>query len=181
MGFSEDSEQLLVRRAIKRDQDAFTCLYDKYVDRIYRYVYYRISDNSLVEDITQEVFIKAWRAIGDYKRTGAPFGAWLTRIAHNLVVDHYRASKNHVRLEEVEGSMKCTASDPADAAELDFDSDRVRGAILRLQGEKQKVILMRFIDGLSYSEVARALKKSEGAVRVIQYRALLDLRSMLTR
>ncbi len=181
MEFGADSEELLVHRAVKRDQDAFTGLYDKHVDRIYRYVYYRVADNSVVEDITQEVFIKAWKAIGDYKRTGAPFGAWLTRIAHNLVVDHYRTNKNHVRLEDVEGSMKCTAPDPADAAELDFDHERVRKAILRLQGEKQKVILMRFIDGFSYSEIAQALKKSEGAVRVIQYRALIDLRSMLSQ
>jgi len=132
------------------------------------------------EDISQEVFIRAWNAIGRYKITGAPFSAWLISIAHNLIVDHYRASRRLVSLEDSEASRQTDdETNPEAMTEASLKRDYVRGAILKLKGERQQVVLMRFIDGLSYSEIARALKKSEGAVRVIQYRALNDLRHLL--
>ncbi len=173
------SEDWLVQRAVQRDKAAFATLYDSYMDRVYRHVYYRVSNQIDAEDITQEVFIRAWKAINKYKRTGAPFVTWLLAIAHNLIVDHYRARKNLVSLEEAEASNQTAEASPEAMAEASLNKDYVRRAVLKLKGEKQRVILMRFIDGLSYGEIAKVLNKSEGAVRVIQCRALNDLKHML--
>ena len=175
----QESQDWLIQRAIERDQAAFATLYDSYMDRVYRHVYYRVSNQIDAEDITQEVFIRAWKAINKYKRTGAPFVTWLLAIAHNLIVDHYRARKNLVSLEEAEASSQTAEASPEAMAEASLTKDYVRRAVLKLKGEKQRVILMRFIDGLSYGEIAKVLNKSEGAVRVIQCRALNDLKHML--
>lgn len=177
-----ESEDLLIQRAVKHDSGAFAALYDNYIDQVYRHVYYHVSSRTDAEDVTQETFIKAWKAIAKYKRTGAPFAAWLIAIARNLIADHYRTRKGTIHLEQspeqAEAVGNSAETSPEAIAEASFKQSYVRQAILKLKGEKQKVILMRFIDGFSYGEIARVLHKSEGAVRVIQYRALNDLRRM---
>ncbi len=177
-----ESEDYLVQQAIKRDRTAFTALYERCVDKVYRHVYYRISNQADAEDITQEAFVKAWKAIEKYKRTGAPFVTWLITIADNLVADHYKSRQKTVITDEVyEKNPSNQVSDPEGLAEVNFNNTLIKEAILKLKGDKQKVILMHFIDGFSYEEIAKALKKSEGAIRVIQYRALDDLRHLLKR
>ncbi len=180
----QESEENLVQRAIKRDSAAFTILYERCIDRVYRHVHYRVQSQTDTEDITQETFVKAWKAIDKYKQTGAPFSTWLITIAGNLVADHYRGRQKNVITGDMEIYEKLPAnreSDPEIQAEVNFDSALIRGAVLKLDGDKQKVILMHFIDGFSYEEIARALNKSPGAIRVIQYRALTDLRRLLKR
>lgn len=177
---SQSTEESLVERAVQRDRAAFTALYDKYVDRIYRHVYYRVSNQSEAEDITQEVFIRAWKAINKYKRRGAPFVAWLLAIAHNLVVDYYKTRKESIPLDEARAVGGSEETNPEAMTEASLNRSYIRNAVSKLKGDKQKVILMRFIEGFSYGEIARLLNKSEGAVRVIQHRALGDLRRMLT-
>ena len=174
---SRDAETALVQQAIKRDQAAFTELYELHVDRIFRHVAYQVSDRTDAEDITQEVFVKAWQSIHRYKWTGAPFITWLIVIARNAVTDYYRGRKNVRPLDEKDDPR--SAEDPVEAAEAKFNSAEIRKAVLKLKGDKQAVVMMRFIDGLSYEEIAEALRKSEGAVRVIQHRALRELRKML--
>jgi RNA polymerase sigma-70 factor (ECF subfamily) len=176
------SEDYLVQRAIKRDREAFTGLYESCVERVYRHVYYRVYNHVDAEDITQEAFVKAWKAIEKYKSTGVPFVAWIITIAANLVADHYRKKQKIVNLEELfnENPDRQTL-DPEKQVETSFGEAVIREAVLKLSGDKQKVILMHFIDGFSYEEIARALNKSEGAIRVIQYRALSDMRSWLKR
>ena len=177
-----ESEDLLIRRAVKHDSGAFAALYDNYVDQVYRHVYYHVSSRTDAEDITQEAFIKAWKAMAKYKRTGAPLVAWLIAIARNLIADHYRTRKETIHLEQfpeqAEVAGNSAETNPEAIAEASFKQSYVRQAVLKLKGEKQKVILMRFIDGFSYGKIAKVLHKSEGAVRVIQYRALNDLRRM---
>ena len=175
------SEDSLVRRAVQRDREAFANLYDKHIEHVYKHVYYLVPNKSDAEDITQEVFIRAWKAIDKYKQTGAPFVAWLIRIARNLIVDHYKARKKEIPLAELEVCSESDETNPEAMTEASLNRSYVRKAILKLKGEKQKVILMHFIDGFSYEEIATALNKSEGAVRVIQCRALNDLRRMLMR
>jgi RNA polymerase sigma-70 factor, ECF subfamily len=175
-----ESEDYLVQQAIAGDAAAFATLYDICVDRVYKHVFYRVSSHADAEDITQECFTRAWKAIGRYKKTGAPFVAWLIAISDRLAVDHYRKRRKLVQqdaeyFEPLEGS----SLDPADQVEMDFEAGVVRKAVMRLGGDKQRVVLMYFIDGLSHREIARHLSKSEGTVRVIQYRALADLRRML--
>lgn len=177
----QQSEDSLILLSIERDREAFTALYDRYVDKVYRNVYYQVKNQMDTEDITQEVFLRAWKAINKYKRTEAPFGAWLMAIAHHLITDHYRARKDLDSLDETEVYSQTIESNPETMTEAIINQRHVRNAVLKLKGEKQRVILMRFIEGFSYGEIARALNKSEGSVRVIQYRALKDLRSILTR
>ena len=177
---SQEQEDSLVERAVNGDRAAFAALYDKCIEQVYRHVYYRTPSQSDAEDITQEVFIRAWKAINKYKKTGAPFVAWLLAIAHNLIVDYYKARKKLVSLEEAAAFSQTDETSPEAMTEASLNRSYIKNAIFKLKGEKQKVILMRFIDGFSYGEIAKVLNKSEGAVRVIQYRALNDLRRVLT-
>ncbi len=177
----DETESQLIRQAVKQDPDAFTALYDRHVDRVYRHVYYRLYSHTDADDITQEVSVRPWKAIGRYKEMGAPFSAWLITIARNLVTDHYKARKKSVPLEKAEGVISDSGTDPVVITEAGLDRSQIRNAVLQLKGDKQKVIMMRFIDGYSHEEIAKAMRKSEGAVRVIQYRALKDLKDILGR
>jgi RNA polymerase sigma-70 factor (ECF subfamily) len=175
-----ESEDYLVQQAVTGDASAFAKLYDICVDRVYKHVFYRVSNPADAEDITQECFTRAWKAVGRYKNTGAPFVAWLIAISDRLAVDQYRKRRKLVQQDaEYFEPLEGNAADPADQAEMDFEAGLVRRAVMRLGRDKQRVVLMYFIDGFSHREIARHLNKSEGTVRVIQYRALADLRRML--
>ncbi len=171
-------EAALVRRATRGDGDAFTQLYDTYVERIYRHISYRVKHLADVEDLTQEVFLRAWRAIQGYRYEEKPFLSWLYTIAHNLVVDYYRKKERESQsyVQQANGLVE-GQRDPAMEEFLDLDV--VRRLLARLPGDQQQVLMLRFIEGLDYSAVATAMDKSEGAVRVIQLRALRKLRQLL--
>lgn len=173
-------EDDLVRRAIRRDRQAFAALYDLTVDRVYRHIAYRTSGRADAEDLTQQVYLQAWRAIDRYRPRGAPFVAWLLTIAHNVVVSHYRRRRDSVALGD-DLVIRDLADQPDEALSRDQDQDEVREAVSRLKPDQQQVIMMRFVDELEYSDVAAALGKSEGAIRVIQHRALHELRRLLGR
>ena len=175
-----NAEAILIDRAVAGDRNAFSALYDTHVTRVYHHTYYLTSNTVLAEDITQEVFIKAWKSINKYTRTGAPFIAWLNTIARHLVIDHYRSKKREIPVEEAPVIID-NDSNPGILAEASFEREHIRKAVLKLKGVKQKVILMRFISGMSYREIGEALHKKEGAVRVIQFRALKDLKAILER
>lgn len=170
----------LVDRAIDGDGDAFGRLYDMHVDRVYRHIYYRVSNKADAEDLTQQVFMKAWQAIGRYKKTTSLFLAWLIRISHNLVIDFYRSKKSEAHIDFNIVATK-TKTDPAHLAEVQFSQQEIRQAINRLNGDQQQVILMRFIEDFSYTEIAAALGKSEGAIRVILHRGLAKLKTILEK
>ncbi|MCD6599484.1 MAG: sigma-70 family RNA polymerase sigma factor [Dehalococcoidia bacterium] len=173
--------ELLIERAKSDDADAFGKLYDMYIDRIYRHVYYRVGNAADSEDLTQEVFMKAWQAIGKYKITGTPFLAWLMRISHNLVVDFYRKKKKDELHLDDDSWITDSAPIPEEAAELGYGQKRLRRAILELHGDQQQVLMMHFIEGFTYAEIASSLGKREGAIRVIQHRALTRLRQILEK
>lgn len=164
----------LVARAIQRDSDAFGQLYESCLDRIYRYVYYRVNSTTEAEDLTEQVFLKAWEAIDRYEQRGVPFLAWLYRLAHNLVVDHYRSQRQMVPLDELRETEE--ASEDIEASvHAQLDAEEVQAAIHRLSPEHQQLITLRFVEGMSHAEVAQIVGKSEGATRVVQYRALQAL------
>ncbi|MFH1031224.1 MAG: RNA polymerase sigma factor [Chloroflexota bacterium] len=177
---SPNPETLLLQRAVKRDKTAFTGLYERHLDHVYKYVYYWLPSQADAEDITQEVFVRAWRSIDRYKVTGAPFVSWLITIARNLIASHYRSTKKFVPFPETDPPSEKN-DNPETIIETNFTRDYVREAILKLKGEKQKVIHMRFISDMSYEEIAKALNKSEVAIRVLQFRALKDLRQILEK
>jgi RNA polymerase sigma-70 factor (ECF subfamily) len=169
---------LLIDGAISGDADDFGRLYDLHVERVYRHMYYRVGNNTDAEDLTQQVFLKAWKAIGKYKKTSSPFLAWLMKISHNLVVDFYRSKKDAVFLDD-ELPVQDKAPGPEQLAEERYDQEQLRKVILRLPPKQQQVIMMSFIEGFSYGEIADALGKREGNVRVTVHRALKKMRQIL--
>jgi len=177
---TEHEVESLVDRAASGDAEAFGYLYDIYADRIYRHIYYRTNNVDDSRDMTQEVFARAWRKLPAYKTTGTPFLGWLFTISHNRVIDYYRTRKDQVYLDN-ETSRGGQENNPEELAEAGFTRDEVRRAIRQLSGEQQQVILMSFIEGLEYSEIALALHKSEGIITVIFHRGLKKLREIRRR
>ena len=170
----------LVRRAAHRDVAAFEQLYELFIDRIYRFFLYRVGDSHLAEDLTSTVFVKAWHSIDRYQERGVPFSAWLYKIARNAAADHFRAEKGDISLDG-RGVVLPVGGDPSESVERLFTQEQIRKALGRLRKDQREVIILRFFDGLSYSEVAEVMGKREGAVRTIQYRALNSLRGALGR
>ena len=175
-----EQEHILVSKAIDGDADAFGLLYTEHLNAIYRYVYFRVANVHVAEDLTEEVFIKAWTALPEYKPQGHRFTSWLYRIAKNLVIDHYR--KQASRFEgDAQGLHRIP--DSGQAPEEQFASQeehaRLARAIQQLGDDEQHVIILRFVEGLSHREVAEAIGKSEGASRVIQHRALESLAGIM--
>ncbi len=173
-------EATLVQRAIGYDAEAFGRLYDMHVDKVYRHIYYRVGNEQDAEDLTQQVFLKAWQAIHRYKKTASPFIAWLMTISHNLIVDFYRTKKDRAYL-EAEVLASDSASIPERSTEASFEQQRLRRAVLQLGGDEQQVIILRFMEGFEFAEIASLMDKKEGNVRVILHRALIRLRNILEK
>jgi RNA polymerase sigma-70 factor (ECF subfamily) len=171
-------EASLVARAIQGDERSFTGLYDRYYDRIYRHLYYRVGRAEDAEDLTQQVFLQAWRALGRYRQGTTPFIAWLFTIAHNTVVSFYRRNKGVFSLETdlVERPSPDGVEEPI---ETQLEHERARRAMARLKPEQQLVLSMRFLENLDFHDIGSALGKSEGNIRVIQHRALHELRRLM--
>lgn len=173
-----DDEATLVDAAVEGDSVAFAALYDRHLARVYRHCYYRTSNRADAEDLTQQTFLQAWQAIGRYRRGASPFIAWLLTISQNLAMSHYRKARE-IATSDLQLVVTEEAADPTAALSTALMRDEVRAAILRLRPERQQVILLRFIEGFSVAEVAAVLGKTENNTRVIQHRALADLRRLL--
>ena len=171
-------EQNLVHRAQHGDKEAFTEIYEAYFDKLYRYVAVRIGNKAEAEDMTQQVFVKAYKSISSYQWKGVPFSAWLFRIAHNLVVDFFRRESKRptVPLDE---SLLVSDEDPRKVIEQRMDVERVMTATRKLTAAQREVISLRFAGELAIAEVARTMGKSEGAVKALQHSAIAALRRIL--
>jgi len=175
------TEALLIEQAAQGDAESFARLYDIHVKRVYRYIFYRVSDISVAEDLTQEVFLRGWKALPKFRKvSNKPFVGWLLTIAHNLVIDHYRSRRMESTLED-DIMTADTATDPQQMAAVGMEQKRLQEAIRQLRPEQQQVIILRFIEGFEYSEIAALLGKKEGAIRVIQHRALKGLKQILDK
>ena len=172
------SEEHLVRQAVNGDQAAFTQLYNQNFDRIHRYIYVRVRSQAEAEDLTQDVFIKALESIGSYKWRDLPFAAWLFRIAHNRVIDHIRKVSKEKRASLDEAYAK-SGEDPIQVTEQNFEVYQLKEAMEQLPEAQKEVATLRFIGQLSIAEVARALGKSEGTVKALQFNATASLRKTL--
>lgn len=173
------SEDELVRRAVRGDAEAFGDLYMLNLDKIYRYVFYKVGNEREAEDLTEQVFLSAWEAIGRYRHKGYPFSSWLYRIAHNVVIDYYRTGKEEESLEAVSFTLADENPRPEELLTQKAEMSRLSEAIAQLPEKKQELIILRFVEGLSHTQVAQILGKSEGACRVIQHRALITLSEIL--
>lgn len=176
---SPANERELITRAQQQDRHAIGSLYEHYAQAIFHYISYRVETKTLAEDLTAEVFLRMIRRLPTYTYTGAPFGAWLYRIASNLIADHYRSKKEV--LAEIPEDYQSDAVDPFDELSMREDQLRLKQAILSLSEEYQNVIILRFIKELSHTEVADIMDRSEGAVRVLQHRAIKALETAMTK
>jgi RNA polymerase sigma-70 factor, ECF subfamily len=169
----EPQISLDVSKAIDGDADAFGRVYQLYIDRIYRYVYYHVRDKMTAEDVTNEVFIRAWKSIGNCKGRESTFSSWLYRIARNHSIDTLQKNRREVSFDNV--SVPDT-SDPEKEAEDNMDLQNVLEAVKGLPEQQKQVILLKFLDDIENDEIARIMGKRQGAVRALQMRALINLR-----
>jgi len=171
-----DEIEKLVKIAQKGDQDAFAQIYEIFVDPIYRYVFYRVKAVD-AEDLVETVFLKVWQNIRQYKPKKRSFSAWIFRIAHNLVVDYYRASKDkHVDELSVQIPDTRREHNPIKTTQGVLDSENLKIAINKLKKQYQEIIIYKFVNELTNKEISEILKKSEGSLRILQFRALKALR-----
>jgi RNA polymerase sigma-70 factor (ECF subfamily) len=173
-------EQTLLERAKRYDEAALGELYDRYAARIYAYIYRRVSDAQLAEDLTGEVFVRVIQAIRSERFWKTSFQAWLYRIAHNLVVDHYRRQPELPEL-MLDERLLAAEDDPVNAVAQQLSRHQLDAAIRRLTPDQQQVVVLRFAEGLTAREVAEIMSKSVGAVEALQHRALATLRRVLKR
>jgi RNA polymerase sigma-70 factor (ECF subfamily) len=166
----------LVELARDGDAEAFGQLYDHYVSGVFRFIYYRVGSRQLAEDLTSETFVRGLRAIQRFTWQGKDFGAWLTTIARNLIADHFKSSR--ARLEIVSDDVpegRTTARSPEEDVLSLISNEMLFDAVNSLPPEQRDCVLMRFIQGMSIAETAAALKRSEGAVKQLQLRAVRSL------
>jgi RNA polymerase sigma-70 factor (ECF subfamily) len=171
----------LVEFAQQGDREALEALYLLHFDRIYSYLHMSVGNRHDAEDLTTQTFLKMLEAIGRFRWRAAPFSAWLFRIAHNLAMDHFRATKRWQPEEEVpepEGSVESSAEDDALQS---IGRQSMLELIENLSHEQQQVLTLKFVFSFSNGEVATILDKSEGAVKSLQHRALASLQKQVTR
>lgn len=174
---ASQQDETLVDRATAGDREAFGELYERWVTRVFKHVFYMVNDVDVAQDLTEQTFLRALEAIHRYERRGVPFLAWLLRIARNLYLNDQRVQRNNSSIHKNwDGGV---VASPELSCEAKANGEDVWRAVQALDGDQRQVIVLRFMDGLSYADVARVLGKSVGAVRVAQYRALRALRRSL--
>jgi RNA polymerase sigma-70 factor (ECF subfamily) len=174
------SEHKLLERARAYDADALGELYDQYAPLIYAYLYRRVHDAQLAEDLTGEVFVRVLQAIQSEQFWHTSFRGWLYRIAHNLLVDHYR-KQPPVPMLALDEQLVAAQGDPDSALAEKLSYQDLLAAISQLTLNQQQVLVLRFGEQLAAREVAEIMGKSVGAVEGLQHRALAALRRLLRK
>lgn len=175
---SPDPELELLARAIDGDAEAYGDLYERYVEDIYRYIHRWVGETSQAEDLTETVFLKAWKALAGFTPGKVPFRAWLFRVARNLLIDHHRMRHryNHLPAEP-------WLSDPSPSPEQRLieteQNQQLADALQQLSPEHREILSLRFLSGLSHADAAKVVGRSEGAVRMLQFRALKALQAAM--
>ncbi|HHY87837.1 MAG TPA: sigma-70 family RNA polymerase sigma factor [Chloroflexi bacterium] len=176
------TDEVAVRRAAEGDQEAFAVLYERYVTRIYNYIYYRTGSAHDAEDLTARVFFRAMSNMKNYRDRGAPFSAWLYRIAHNLVANWYRdnSRRKEVALEDYLQLPERSAH-PETALVRDQEMERLLHLIRKQPSERQHLLILKFVERLSNAEIAVIMGRSEGAIKSLYHRTLNSLRDSLEK
>ncbi len=172
----------LVQRAQAGDSEAFGELYDRYVDLVYRYVYYRVGSAQVAEDLTSETFLRALRRLSSFTWQGRDVGAWFVTIARNLIADHYKSSRYRLEMttdDVSESGARLTQEGPENAVLEAMQNKVLLEAVKQLNAEQQECIVLRFLQGLSVAETAQAMGKNDGAIKALQYRAIRSLGRLL--
>ena len=172
----------LAKRAARGDRQAFGELYETYMDRIYRYVFYQVKDKMAAEDLTEEIFLKVWRGIGSFSGNKHSFSTWLYRIAHNHTMDYFRAKRNWlVSIEQARmGSETLGATEnPEQIVQNKLMQEELMELVSTLPEQQKEVIILKFIEGLNNHEIEQITGRSQGAIRITQMRALATLQQIL--
>lgn len=182
-------EKDLISGACKGENACFGQLYDRYAPRIYRFIFLKTGNKNDTEDLTHEVFLAAWRTIKTYNaHEHIPFTSWLYRIARNRVIDYYRTTKKNISLDEIlQGNtlpaelVSATDHSITNALHTKFEMQTIINALGRLNDNQHNVLIMRYIEDLSPEEIGNAIGKTAGAVRLIQHRALKQLKTIIEK
>ncbi len=170
-------EVVLIQKAKEFDSDAWTEIYHRYYRRIYHYLCRHLGDRSLAEDMAASVFLGATEKIGSFIYRGVPLSAWLYRIAHNMVIDHYRKAK--ATMLPLSEDLAGETDETAEAGERRLEMKTLSLAMNELTDDQRQVIILKFLDGMSNAEIAQIVNKPEGAVKSLQHRALASLRRVM--
>lgn len=179
---SLSESELLTLVTQHSDQQAFGELYERHFTPIFRYVFARIESRFEAEDMTEEVFIKVWRAMPSYIQSGLPFSAFVFRVAQNTLIDYYRKTGRKLKsvsLDDDGNQLHELLANPIDVVNQRMEIKTLREALMQLNDDYRQVLVLRFLDGLSPQETAETMQRSEGAIRVLQHRALGALRKLL--
>lgn len=171
----------LVRKAQKGDSASFAGLYEHFYDKIFRYVLFKSGSVADAEDITEEVFLRMLKSVRSFEWKGYPFSSWLFRIAHNLIVDHFRRKSRQKTspLESVSGTIGATTHDVDSYLDTELSMAQVSEAMTGLTDLQREVLSLRFSGGLSVRETAEAVGKNENAVKALQHAGVKKLRTLL--
>jgi RNA polymerase sigma-70 factor (ECF subfamily) len=170
----------LVKAAQAGDGEAFGKLYDTYVDSIYRFIFYRVSDRALAEDFTSETFLRALRRIGSINYQGRDIGAWFMTIARNIVFDHVKSARFRLELTTAD-VLDGDESEPSTELTVltNLTNARLLEAVNSLGDEQKECIVLRFLTGMSVAETAQVMGKNDGAIKALQHRAVKRLAGIL--
>jgi RNA polymerase sigma-70 factor (ECF subfamily) len=170
----------LVEQAQGGSQDAFGQLYDQYFDSVFRFVYYRVGDRTVAEDLTSDTFLRALRNISTVSYQGRDIGAWLMTIARNIVLDHAKSARARWEIPTAELIENGVGLDSAEVTVLSqLTNERLLQAVGELNDEQQECIVLRFMNGLSVAETAQAMGKNDGSIKALQHRAVKRLAAVV--
>ena len=174
---TEEELKRILQKAQNGDSEAFGLIYEHFSEKIYRFIYFRVSHKEVAEDILSDTFVKAWQKINQINTPQALSG-WLYQIAKNNIIDYYRIKKDLVPLADVEETLEDQVS-PVDIINLNLQQKKILEVLSQLPEDQREVIKYRFFEDLTSEEIAYVLGKTEGAIRVLQHRAVLKLKELL--
>ena len=172
------NDEVALINAARTDPEAFGQLYERYVERIYNYIYFRVGGAGDAEDLTARVFFKALRSIGGYRHMGLPFSAWLYRIAHNLVANYHRdrSRMQEISIENLVVEDTSKSSAPEHLMETRQENDFLLALINDLSPKKKELIILKYVQKLSNEEIGQIFGKTEGAIKSLYHRTLVELK-----
>jgi RNA polymerase sigma-70 factor (ECF subfamily) len=175
-------EKIVFLKLKSGDSDAFSFFYDQYVTRIYRFVFIKVSNKQVAEDLTQEIFLKVWQHLVD-KKDIQNFQAFIFRVARNSIIDYYRrAYRQELPLDYVdETKHEALIDDKTEDLDKSLDSEKLLKQLKSLKAEYQEVLLLRYVEDMSIEDIASILQKDKNNVRVLIHRATIKLKELANK
>ena len=168
----------LVIEAQTGSTEAFARLYDIFIQPVYRYIFFKVKKGDAL-DLTETVFLKVWEHLRPYNSLKGAFSSWIFNIAHNTVVDHYRSQREHVDLDDVVLPDESREADPKFLTENRLNQALLNKALAKLKKKYQDILILRYVNGLENPEIARIMRRSEGSLRILKFRALQALKKIM--